>query len=193
VSASQLSFTVCTDTEPAPAAPGGWLDKQCHNMYRQFTMPGTSLQQELKQTRPFKSPQEEAHLNIVRTASMLTSHFEQFLKPHGITSTQYNVLRILRGTGTGGLCRNELGDRLITRMPDVTRLLDRMEEAGLVTRERQEADRRMVRTTLTRAGRKLVDDLDPLVEQEHARILGKLTRAQLKLLNELIALARAEI
>ena len=146
------------------------------------------LKDELKQTRPFKSLCEEAQLNIVRTSNLLTDSMEQMLKPHGITGTQYNVLRILRGAGPDGLCRNEVSSRLINRMPDATRLLDRMEEAGLVTRERSETDRRLVRTLLTEKGRKLVDDLDDDVLEENERGIGHLSEDQLKTLVNLMTL-----
>jgi DNA-binding MarR family transcriptional regulator len=148
------------------------------------------LKDELKQTRPFKSLCEEAQLNIVRTSNLLTDSMEQMLKPHGITGTQYNVLRILRGAGPDGLCRNEVSSRLINRMPDATRLLDRMEEAGLVTRERSETDRRLVRTLLTEKGRKLVDDLDDDVLEENERGIGHLSEDQLKTLVKLLTLVR---
>src|ERR671939_241498 len=98
-------------------------------------MPAT-LREELKQRKPFTSLEQEAQLSVVRTSAMLVDAFERMLKPYGITATQYNVLRILRGAEPDGLCRNDLRDRMITRMPDVTRLLDRMEEAGLVARSR---------------------------------------------------------
>ena len=86
---------------------------------------------------------------------------EDLLKPYGISATQYNVLRILRGAGQGGLCRNELRDRMLTRMPDMTRLLDRMEEAGLVTRSREQEDRRMVLTQIAARGRRALERAGP--------------------------------
>ncbi|MBC7894030.1 MAG: MarR family transcriptional regulator [Cytophagaceae bacterium] len=98
---------------------------------------------------------------------------------------------MLRGAGVSGLCRNEVRDRLITRMPDVSRLLDRMEAAGLIERVRDTEDRRLVNTTLTPHGRTLVDSLDAAVDQEHQRQLGHLTEAQLQTLIELLSLARA--
>ena len=101
------------------------LDNECDNTYT-FLVTQT-LQDELKQARPFKQVEEEAYLSIMRTAALLEHQVAQALKPHGVTATQYNVLRILRGAGSEGLCRNEVGDRLVTTVPDVTRLLDRME------------------------------------------------------------------
>ena len=84
------------------------------------------LKSELKQQKPFRSLHHEAELSLIRTANLLTDSFEQMLKPYGITGTQFNVLRILRGAEPNGLCRNEVSARLLNRMPDATRLLDRM-------------------------------------------------------------------
>ncbi|MEO7996077.1 MAG: MarR family transcriptional regulator [Gemmatimonadaceae bacterium] len=151
------------------------------------------LRAELRQRKPFDSLQQEAHLNVVRTGAALQDAFEQLLKPYGVSNTQYNVLRILRGAEPDGLCRNELRDRLITRMPDVTRLLDRMEEIELVSRERETSDRRLVTTRITRRGRRLVDELDNVVTAEHQRTLGHLNKAQLTTLIELLTLARGQV
>ena len=107
----------------------------CDNTYYS-PVTGRTLQEELKQSKPFHSLEEEAFLNIARTHAVLEHALAQALKPFDITPTQYNVLRILRGAGADGLCRNEVGERLVRRVPDVTRLLDRMEEMGLVGRVR---------------------------------------------------------
>jgi DNA-binding MarR family transcriptional regulator len=100
------------------------------------------------------------------------------------------VLRILRGAGDEGLCRNEVAERLLNRMPDATRLLDRMEAAGLVTRERSSEDRRLVRTQITKKGRQLVDSLDEPVEKEHERQLGHMSEKQLRALIDLLTVVR---
>jgi DNA-binding MarR family transcriptional regulator len=152
-------------------------------------MPAT-LRDDIRQKKAFKSPHEEAHLNVIRTAATLTDAMDVVLKPHGISTTQYNVLRILRGAEPSGLCRNELRDRMLTRMPDMTRLLDRMEEAGLVTRSREGEDRRMVLTRITKQGRKMVDELDAPVNKLHRTTLGHLTEQQLRSLTDLLTLAR---
>jgi DNA-binding MarR family transcriptional regulator len=152
-------------------------------------MTGT-LRSELRQTKAFNSLEQEAFLSIGRTAAALRDGLEEVLKSSDISLTQYNVLRILRGAEPGGLTRNEIRDRLVNRMPDVTRLLDRMEDAGLVRRVREEEDRRCVATHLTRAGRTLVDSLDAPVEAEHRRRLGHMTRTQLRALIDLLAVAR---
>ena len=150
----------------------------------------TTLLDELHQRKPFASLAEEAHLNLSRTETVLQEGIDRVLKPHGVSASQYNVLRILRGAGAKGLCRHEIRDRLLTRMPDVTRLLDRMEDAGLVTRERDTADRRLVTTRLTDRGRKLVDALDGPVAKEHERRLGHLGDKQLRTLVRLLTLVR---
>jgi DNA-binding MarR family transcriptional regulator len=149
-----------------------------------------TLQQDLRQSKPFSSLQQEAYLSVVRTTSALTDRVEDLLKPYGISGTQYNVLRILRGAGEGGLCRNELRDRMLTRMPDMTRLLDRMEEAGLVTRSRDQDDRRMVLTRITARGRDLLGELDGPMTDLHRDQLARLTDEQLRSLIDLLTVVR---
>ena len=150
----------------------------------------TSLRDEIKQTKPFTSLEQEVHLNIVRTSAMLMDDAEQLLRPYAITATQYNVLRILRGSEPGGLCRNELRDRMLTRMPDMTRLLDRMEDAGLVARAREEEDRRMVRSRITDTGLKLLAELDGVVLAEHKRRFQHVDAEQLRTLIEILTTIR---
>src|SRR5688500_4868968 len=146
----------------------------------------TTLRDEIKQTKPFTSLEQEAQLSVIRTGAVLMDEVEQFLRPYEITATQYNVLRILRGAEPNGLCRNELRDRMLTRMPDMTRLLDRMEESGLVDRERQSHDRRMVRTRISSSGLKLLADLDGVTQEEEKRRFGHLNEQQLRTLIELL-------
>jgi DNA-binding MarR family transcriptional regulator len=114
----------------------------------------------LKQNRPFVSLEHEVYLSILRTASELSYAVDQFFGPFGITPSQYNVLRILRGAGTDGLCRNEISERMVTATPDMSRLLDRMEKAGWVTRKRAEDDRRQVSTYITKSGMDLLARLE---------------------------------
>jgi DNA-binding MarR family transcriptional regulator len=151
----------------------------------------SALRDELRQRRPFETLEQEAHLNVVRTAAVLSDALERVVKPAGLTLAQFNALRILRGAEAGGLCRNELRDRLVTRMPDVTRLLDRLEEAGLVVRERADADRRLVRTRITAGGLALLAEVDPAVRAEHRRLLGHLGPDDLRALSDLLTRARA--
>jgi DNA-binding MarR family transcriptional regulator len=149
------------------------------------------LRDELKQGRPFRSLEEEALLSIVRTAAVFEHDLAQALRPYGITPTQYNVLRILRGAGDEGLCRNEVGERLVRRVPDVTRLLDRMEEMGLITRARQGADRRYVTTRIAAAGLALVERIDGDICGIHRAELGHLDEPSLRKLIGLLSRVRS--
>jgi MarR family transcriptional regulator, organic hydroperoxide resistance regulator len=148
------------------------------------------LRTELKQTKPFRSLRQEASLSIQRTAAVLEHAFETWLKPSGITATQYNVLRILRGAGSAGLCRTEIGERMVRRVPDVTRLLDRLEEQGLIERVRGGSDRRYVTTTITKAGLDVLSDLDRAVDEFHQQEFGHMDEATLKSLVDLLAAVR---
>ncbi len=118
------------------------------------------LQDEIKQSRPFTSLRQEAFLAVTRTSALLVHAWTQRLRPYGVTLTQYNVLRMLRGAGEAGLNRQEVSERLITQVPDVSRLLDRMAAAGLVTRTRGEADRRVVNSCITDKGLAILKELD---------------------------------
>jgi len=148
------------------------------------------LQNEIKQTKPFASLEQEAMLNIERTAALLGHQLEQALKPFGITPTQYNVLRILRGAGDRGLCRHEVRERLVAQVPDVTRLLDRLEEMKLIARERDAADRRLVNTHITTHGLELLEELDQPVIDFHKAQLGHLGKEKLRTLIDLLSTAR---
>jgi len=132
------------------------------------------LQDEIKQTKPFKSLRQEALLQMARSTAVLLHAWEQSLRIHGITLTQYNVLRILRGAGDAGLCRHAIASRLITQVPDVSRLLDRMTTAKLVTRTRNSEDRRLVKACITEKGLSILSDLDApsyvLIDQSMAHM-----------------------
>jgi len=141
-----------------------------------------SLKDEIKQGKPFPSKGAEAMLSILRTATILEHEQNEALKPYGVTSTQYNVLRILRGAGENGLCGREIGERLISKVPDVSRLLDRMDEVGLLTRERDPEDRRHVTARISTKGRKVLTDATPAlraVEQKRFRNVGSDVAASL--------------
>jgi DNA-binding MarR family transcriptional regulator len=129
------------------------------------------LREEIKQTKPFALRSDEALLSVLRTATVLEHGSNELLRPFGITTTQYNVLRILRGAGARGLCGREVGERLISRVPDVSRLLDRMAEMGLLVKERDAADRRHVTARITPRGRRVLTQATPaLVEYGRARV-----------------------
>jgi DNA-binding MarR family transcriptional regulator len=141
--------------------------------------------------RQVGSPEEAAFLDLLRTADILTRSAIEVLKGEDLSSTQYNVLRILRGAPEGLAC-GEIAGRLITRDPDITRLLDRMEKRSLISRARESRDRRMVLARLTPEGRKLVDRLDEPVQKMHRKLLGHLGKERLRALAELLAAARAK-
>jgi DNA-binding MarR family transcriptional regulator len=150
-----------------------------------------SLQQELRQNRPFATLEEEALLSIQRTAAVLGRAMAEMLKPHDLSAAQYNVLRILRGAGDAGLCRYEVGDRLVSPVPDVTRLLDRLEARGLVARTRDAADRRQSRARITEAGLRLLEALDVNLRQRQKEVLGHVPAADLQALVALLAVVRS--
>jgi len=148
------------------------------------------IQAEIKQSKPFGSLQEEAFLALQRTADQLQGRVAEMLKPYGLSPTQYNALRILRGAGDSGLACSEIGERMINRDPDITRLLDRLQRRGLVRRARDRQDRRVIMAHITAAGSKLLKDLDRPVEEFQQRLLGGLRQQQLKDLVRLLCAAR---
>lgn len=150
-----------------------------------------SIGQEIKQTKPFASLEEEAAVSLARTADRFDRAFAELFRKQGLTGTQYNVLRILRGTGNAGLACSEIGERMVTRDPDITRLLDRMERAGLCIRGRDSSDRRVILTRITEKGLGLLRDLDKPVQALNKRLLGHMEQEQLKSLLRLLDTVRA--
>jgi DNA-binding MarR family transcriptional regulator len=116
---------------------------------------------DIHQTKPFASIEEELLVSLLRTGDVLHERFEQIIRPFNISMTQYNVLRILRGAEPTGRTCGEIGERMIAREPDVTRLLERMDKAGLIKRTRDSQDRRVVVTRITSGGLKLLDEMEP--------------------------------
>jgi DNA-binding MarR family transcriptional regulator len=149
------------------------------------------LQAELKQNLPFSSLEQEAYLALLRTADALQSQVESWLKEFGLTGTQYNALRILRGAGSEGLPCREIGDRMITHDPDITRLLDRLEGRGLVKRTRANLDRRVICGKISSAGLKLLRQIDIPLENKGREMLKHVRQEKLKQLVELLELVRA--
>jgi DNA-binding MarR family transcriptional regulator len=139
---------------------------------------GHDMLSELRQTRPFATREEELFLSLVRTADMLGRGLSALLKSRGISAPQYNALRILRGAGEAGLPCGEIAARMVTRDPDVTRLLDRLQKRGLIARGRGADDRRVVSTRITPEGLALLDELDGPVRERHARQLGFLSETE---------------
>jgi DNA-binding MarR family transcriptional regulator len=146
------------------------------------------VQAELK-PKPGSCPEEVAHLEMLRTMEALSHRFAQVLKTENLSSTQYNVLRILRGAPEGLPC-GEIGNRLVTRDSDITRLLDRLEKRALISRCRESKDRRTVWTRITPEGLELLARLDKPVRAAHLERLGHLGTKRLNLLADLLRLAR---
>jgi DNA-binding MarR family transcriptional regulator len=132
------------------------------------------LQAELKQTKPFPRRSSEALLSVLRTAALLEHQLNDVLRPYGITELQYNVLRILRGAGPGGWCGREISERLVSKMPDVSRLLDRMEGMQLIRRERDPSDRRHVSAHITPKGLRVMEQATTTLEQFEREHFGHL-------------------
>lgn len=151
------------------------------------------LKEEIRQTRPFVSLEEEAFLNLQRTANALLQAVTRRLKEHSLTPTQYNVLRILRGSHPETLTCGDIGSRMVTPDPDVTRLLDRLEKRGLVTRARDRTDRRVVRGGITDEGLELLAALDGPVPAWLDELLGHMDDGDLQRLIGLTEQARAKV
>jgi DNA-binding MarR family transcriptional regulator len=144
-----------------------------------------------RQKRPV-CPEEVAYLELCRTTDLLSRRLSVLLKAEDLSSTQYNVLRILRGVPDGLPC-GEIGNRMITRDPDITRLLDRLEKRELISRWRDTVDRRVVMAKITAEGLKLLARMDEPVREGHRGQLGHLGRTRLRALTELLKAARSEV
>src|SRR5271170_7569598 len=149
------------------------------------------LQAEIKQKVAFTSREEEAYLSLLRTADALQAQVEAWLKRFGLTGTQYNALRILRGAGPEGLPCREIGERMITHDPDITRLLNRLEDRGFVARARAKHDRRVIYGKITAAGLKLLREMDVPVEKHSREVLRHVGQEKLKQLIDLLELVRS--
>ena len=175
-----------------PCDPKTSLDK--YSVYRlslQHIM-SSQLQRELKQAKPFPSLEAEVYLGLRLTAQRAREPWAQFLKAKtGLSTTQYNLLRILRGAHPGGLTCGEVAERMINRDPDVTRLVDRLEKRKLVIRERDTGDRRVVRILIAKAGLATLKSLDKAVEEFPNQVLGHLGKKQLRELRDLLDAVRA--
>ena len=155
-----------------------------------------TLAAEIKKRQPFECPAQEAYLNLMRTYSVLLGPMERLFKQHGISPAKYNILRILRGAKSNGECGShglpslEIADRLITRVPDITRLVDGLEADDLVIRTRCTEDRRVVYVGITADGLALLDRLDGPLMQMHQQTLAHLDEQEMQELNRLLVKAR---
>lgn len=150
----------------------------------------SKLQKELKQNKPFRSLEEEVILNVARTAEYLTSAISSVLKAADLTLTQYNVLRILRGAGSEGLSCSEVGERMVTKESDITRLLDRVEARGFISRERPANNRRLVVARITDEGQDVLANLDAPVDELNRSLVGHLGIKKQSNLNDLLEAVR---
>jgi MarR family transcriptional regulator, organic hydroperoxide resistance regulator len=139
-----------------------------------------TLKAEMGQGRPFTSLNQEATVALLRTASLVTRAFARLVEPAGLSWAQYNALRIVRGAGRGGVPTLAIRERMIDEGTTITRLLDKLETAGLIRRERSEPDRRQVICYATADGRRLLDQLDPKVDALDETVVGFLSRARLE-------------
>ena len=166
------------------------LDNSRYNDYYR------KMLQTRKAARKVRAPhmqlEAQVFVNLLRTADALARGAEALLKPTGLSATQYNVLRILRGAGPEGLACREVGCRMISRDPDITRLMDRMESRGLIARARGEEDRRVVKSRLTAEGLRILGELDAPVQELHRRQLHHLPAKELRQLSRLLERARAQ-
>ncbi len=155
-------------------------------------MPKESIvAREIKQKKPFTSLEEEAYVALLRTTDALGFGAIELFKDYGISPTQYNVLRILRGSEPCGRRCGEIAERMVTRDPDITRLLDRMEKSGWITRKRDQGDRRVVVTKITSKGLDLLKQMDRPLAEFHKRQLGHVGEQKLRKLLELLNVARS--
>jgi DNA-binding MarR family transcriptional regulator len=144
------------------------------------------LAQEIHKKNPFDVPEEEAFLNVMRTHSILSNVVERFLRPYDLSFATYNALRILRAAGKDGKTCSSVGVDMVARVPDVTRLMDRLERQGLVKRAREREDRRVVRVLVTDQGLALLDKVDkPLIELQRG-LLGHLPKPELETMSQLL-------
>jgi DNA-binding MarR family transcriptional regulator len=151
-----------------------------------------NLQREIKKRRPFESPEQEAMLNLVRTNDRFQFRFARLFREYGLTPSQYNVLRILRGEGKPLPCL-EVADRMIAAVPAITGLIDRLEAMNLVARDRSTEDRRVVFVEITPKALDLLARLDQPVDDLHKKLVGHLTQAELRELSRLLEKARLSL
>lgn len=153
----------------------------------------SGLAGQLKKRNAFGRPEDEAYLNLIRTAQWLAHDTEKFLKKFGLSEATYNVLRILRGEGGEGLPSLEIASRMVTRVPDITRLIDRLVKQKLVERNRTDRDRRIVLVAITRKGADLLAKMDKPTDAQLSRLLSHMSADELNKLSQLLEKARQSV
>jgi DNA-binding MarR family transcriptional regulator len=155
---------------------------------------GSAVQAEIRQSRPFRSRQQEATIALLRTASVISRSLGRVLEPWSLSLAQYNALRIIRGAGVGGIATLSIRERMIEAGTTITRILDKLEASGYVRRERPRIDRRQVMCFATAEGRRLLDKIDPIVDradEEAVRSLAAQDLDRLVMMLDTIRLANA--
>ena len=150
----------------------------------------SAVQSEIRQTKPFRSTAQEATIALLRTASIVNRALARVVEPYELSLAQYNALRIIRGAGTGGIPTLSIRERMIEEGTTITRLLDKLEEAALVRRERSLPDRRQVLCFVTDGGRKLLDSLDPIVNAADEEAVASLSQSELERFIDLLDAVR---
>ena len=150
----------------------------------------SAVQSEIRQTKPFRSTAQEATIALLRTASIVNRALARVVEPYELSLAQYNALRIIRGAGTGGIPTLSIRERMIEEGTTITRLLDKLEEATLIRRERTLPDRRQVLCFATDGGRKLLDSLDPLVNAADEEAVASLSQSELERFIDLLDAVR---
>lgn len=153
-------------------------------------MPSRSVRSEIGQGRPFRSRAQEATVALLRTASVVGRTYGRVLEPHGLSFAQYNALRIIRGAGAGGIPTLAVRERMIEEGTTITRLLDKLEQGELIARERSYPDRRQVMCVATAKGKRLLDRIDPQVDDADEEAMAALDAAQLERFVELLDIVR---
>jgi DNA-binding MarR family transcriptional regulator len=169
-------------TKPAPPAPKPPAPK-----------PPANLQEEIGKKQPFEIAEQEAYLNILRTCSHAAREFAVLFRDHGLSDPQYNALRIVGSAGDEGIRSETIRERMVGLDSDVTRLVDRLQEARLVVRRRCQNDARCVYVTATPSGRALLKRVQPKADALHREQFGHMSRADLDVLNRLLFSARSRV
>lgn len=151
----------------------------------------SAVQAEIRQSRPFRSVAQEATIALLRTASVVHRALERVVEPHNLSLAQYNALRIIRGAGSGGIPTLDIRDRMVEEGTTITRLVDKLEEAGLIERERGTPDRRQVICRVSEAGRRLLERLDPIVDANDELVVSGLGADQLEAFVRMLDRVRA--
>jgi len=154
-------------------------------------MARSSVQSEIRQSRPFRSKKQEATIALLRTASVVGRALGRVLEPWGLSLAQYNALRIIRGAGSGGIATLAVRERMIEEGTTITRILDKLEQSGYIRRERALPDRRQVMCEVTADGRRLLDKIDPLVDAADEETVASLLARDIATLIDLLDTVRA--